>query len=62
MTSYLREITGKSKRNPEISYAKIARCRPLGLDVVYKMGGVLTGHYGIKMFDKLVVDISYKLN
>jgi len=30
MTSFLREITGKSKRNQEISYAKIARCRPLG--------------------------------
>ena len=30
MTSFLREFTGKSKRNLEISYAKIARCRPLG--------------------------------
>jgi len=30
MTSFLREITGKSNRNQEISYAKIARCRPLG--------------------------------
>ena len=26
----LTEIKGKSKRNQEISYAKIARCRPLG--------------------------------
>ena len=29
MTSFLREITGKSKRNQEISYAKFAPCRPL---------------------------------
>jgi len=32
MTSFLKEITGKSKRNQEISYAKIARCRPLDID------------------------------
>ena len=29
MTSFLREITGKSRRNLEISYAKIASCQPL---------------------------------
>ena len=35
MTSFLREITGKSKRNQEISYAKIARCRPLVISTIW---------------------------
>jgi len=39
MMSFLREITGKSKRNQEISYAKIARCQPLALPWGEDWGG-----------------------
>jgi len=54
MTSFLREITGKSKRSQEISYAKIARCRRLAcLWIIVISTGMFSsnGHYLKDMYN-----------